>query len=457
MNSYEELLERLNMTGMDYTPSPMRLPSAPIVTPTAKAPRPAVGSPSNPKREAVTQITDTPLKLAGPKEDFGEPYMVDANQGYTPNPVVAEALMKKFEPQLIEEPPREIEQLPDRDTGEKEEVDKLPYILQAISKGFLSQDPTDAIKDYRGDVKSVKDRESKRLEQARKMKMEDFAFGRDQITAQRDDEKYSPNSRSSRSAKRLIETEFPKIKEAYGEDWNLITDEDVSNILDVQKMKAEIEHRKEQQDFMRGTNMSNQQMKREELDYKIKDSDLDRQLKREEIYSKRDERDLIRDEKRSEKEKKRAEQMFEVEDRKRNINDALTLLEGKIKKDGTWQALGSHNQDIDRLVDQIATDMSKLMDPNSVARPSEVELVKQGLIQSGFKNRNSTALDILKNFRGEVDRRAENAYKIRGIDKPLEEQRKEGGAANEIKRRDPKSGKIIVYDAVTKKPLRAEE
>jgi hypothetical protein len=122
--------------------------------------------------------------------------------------------------------------------------------------------------------------------------------------------------------------------------------------------------------------------------------------------------------KKGEREEKKQTLVREVEDRRQNIKDAIGILKKKIGEDGTWELLGSHNQDIDRIVDGIATDMAKLQDPQSVARPSEVDLVKSNLIQSGFKNANSTAADILDNFATEVDRRADTAYKVRGLEIP---------------------------------------
>jgi hypothetical protein len=115
---------------------------------------------------------------------------------------------------------------------------------------------------------------------------------------------------------------------------------------------------------------------------------------------------------------KKLETITDIEDRKSNILDNISLLEKQIDDKGTWEALGSHNQDFDRRVDQIATDMAKLMDPKSVARPAEVELVKQNLVKSGFSNSNSTAKDVLAGFRKEIDSRTENAYKVRGLDLP---------------------------------------
>lgn len=150
--------------------------------------------------------------------------------------------------------------------------------------------------------------------------------------------------------------------------------------------------------------------------YKIEENKIQNQLKREETrYAK----DIAREEKQLVRDEKKKATLNEVEDRRTNIEDNITRLEDMIKDKGTYEVFGSHNVDMERLVDQIATDMAKLADPNSVARPSEVEMFKKGLIKptaTGMKN--STALNILKNFRGEINKRAENAYKIRGVENP---------------------------------------
>ena len=156
---------------------------------------------------------------------------------------------------------------------------------------------------------------------------------------------------------------------------------------------------------------------------------LDRQMKERELGEKRQDRQLqresmnankqaVRDEKQGIRDEKKKATLDEVEDRRTNIEDNITILEKMINEDGTYEAFGSHNADMGRLVDQIATDMAKLTDPNSVARPSEVDMFKKGLVQPGVSMRNSTALDILKNFRSEVNTRAQNAYKIRGLENP---------------------------------------
>lgn len=146
--------------------------------------------------------------------------------------------------------------------------------------------------------------------------------------------------------------------------------------------------------------------------------DFLRGMQKERLEDRAVQRDLDRKFKEDQQTQKKQQSMNEIEDRRQNINAALDELDTMIAEKGTYEMFGSHNQDMDRLVDQIATDMAKLMDPNSVARPNEVELVKRGLIQPGFKNRNVTARDILKNFKNEVARRADSAYQIRGIERP---------------------------------------
>lgn len=109
----------------------------------------------------------------------------------------------------------------------------------------------------------------------------------------------------------------------------------------------------------------------------------------------------------------------EVEDRYRNINDSLDTLDTLVDKYGTSEVFGSQNEDMNRLLDTIATDMAKYTDPNSVARPSEVQLWRRNLVNvgpiAGYGTANSTARDIIKNFKGEVEKRRTHAYKVRGI------------------------------------------
>jgi hypothetical protein len=133
--------------------------------------------------------------------------------------------------------------------------------------------------------------------------------------------------------------------------------------------------------------------------------------------------------KRKETDEKKRTALTEVEDRRENINANLDILDKMIAEKGTYEISGSHNQDMERLVDQIATDMAKLQDPQSVARPAEVEQVKKTLVKPGFGNTNDTAREILANFRKEVDRRADTAYKVRGLGDDIAARRKAAGGA----------------------------
>lgn len=117
-------------------------------------------------------------------------------------------------------------------------------------------------------------------------------------------------------------------------------------------------------------------------------------------------------------EEKRKQSVVEIEDRRTNIQQNLGILKKMIQDKGTYELTGSHNQDMNRLIEQVATDMAKLSDPSSVARPSEVEAVKATLVSPGFKNTNATALQILDNFSKEVDTRADTGYKVRGLTPP---------------------------------------
>lgn len=109
----------------------------------------------------------------------------------------------------------------------------------------------------------------------------------------------------------------------------------------------------------------------------------------------------------------------EVEDRYRNMNDSLDQLSKLIGSHGTFELFGPQEEDMKRLTDTLATDMAKLTDPNSVARPAEVELWRKNLARTGGTEglgmSNATAQDILKSFRTEIEKRRQHAYKVRGI------------------------------------------
>lgn len=101
--------------------------------------------------------------------------------------------------------------------------------------------------------------------------------------------------------------------------------------------------------------------------------------------------------------------------RRESIQQNIMAVREMIKKKGTYELTGSHNQDLDRRIDQIATDMAKLQDPNSVARPGEVELVKKTLAGPGVFKRDATALKVMENFSKEVDKRTDTMLRSHGL------------------------------------------
>lgn len=164
-----------------------------------------------------------------------------------------------------------------------------------------------------------------------------------------------------------------------------------------------------------GLNLGTLLSTREAAEGRKETANLAREARSEEAKLKRDGRAEEEDKKREDKRKLITE---EVEDRRRNIMDNITIIKQAVQDKGTTELLGSHNENIQRMIDAIAVDMAKLSDPKSVARPAEVEMFKRGLFGSGtegLKLTNKTALDILDKFTEEVDRRAANAYKVRGV------------------------------------------
>jgi hypothetical protein len=227
-------------------------------------------------------------------------------------------------------------------------------------------------------------------------------FGR-QKAMQEKGELSDPNSQKSQNFRRLAESTMPSIAKAYGAHWQNVTAADKDSLLNFGKMKESLDSRKQ------------------ELAQRAEDRARETAMRKEDRSH---EASVKQQAKQDAQLEKRQQGMAEIEDRRQNINAALAQAKAMIADKGTYELMGSHNQDLDRLIDQIATDMAKLQDPNSVARPSEVEAVKKTLVKPGFSNTNSTAIDILNNFEQEVNRRAESAYSVRGLQSPTKPQEK---------------------------------
>ena len=128
--------------------------------------------------------------------------------------------------------------------------------------------------------------------------------------------------------------------------------------------------------------------------------------------------DLLRmsmGEKLAAKNDKTKQSMLELQDRYANIKDSLKVLKNYVDEYGTQEIIGSENEQMMQLVDTIATDMAKLMDPTSVARPSEVESAKKMLFSPGFWKREDSVKSTIDSFDALLDSRLKNAYNIRGL------------------------------------------
>lgn len=118
---------------------------------------------------------------------------------------------------------------------------------------------------------------------------------------------------------------------------------------------------------------------------------------------------------------KQKQKVAEVENFRTNIEDNIALLKKQIEDTGTFELFGPESADMERRITSIATDMAKLADPGSVAREGEVATAKKGLFPTGtgaLFTSNATALRVLDNLAAEVDKRAENAYRVRGLPAP---------------------------------------
>lgn len=132
--------------------------------------------------------------------------------------------------------------------------------------------------------------------------------------------------------------------------------------------------------------------------------------------------------KREEEDKKRLDKRKlvteEIEARKRTIEDNIKRARDLVDQYGTVEATGPQAELLQGMLDEIAVDTAKLQDPDSVARPAEVQLVRQSLIPEDTLGRmtmtNSTAKEILNQFEKRIQERAATGYKVRGVDQPTD-------------------------------------
>jgi len=125
------------------------------------------------------------------------------------------------------------------------------------------------------------------------------------------------------------------------------------------------------------------------------------------------------DEKQKVSDEKNAASVLEIKGRALNIDQQLELVENQILAKGTSELFGEEDEVMSRRINEVAIDIAKLMDPGSVARPSEVESILKGLISpSATKMTNKSAIKLIRTARSDVKNRLQIAYDIRGLKNP---------------------------------------
>jgi hypothetical protein len=154
--------------------------------------------------------------------------------------------------------------------------------------------------------------------------------------------------------------------------------------------------------------------------------------------------ELMQEEKQMQRQEKDLKALKEVEIRKRTIEDNVERAKAIISRTGTFEAFGPESEELNGIMDEISVDMAKLQDPDSVARPSEVALVRKNLIPEGAIGklgiRNKTATEILDNFKERINDRAKIGYQVRGIKAPMEGEAVKGTQKQDY---EPKIDKVL--------------
>ncbi len=116
-----------------------------------------------------------------------------------------------------------------------------------------------------------------------------------------------------------------------------------------------------------------------------------------------------------------ANTLTEVRERAANLRSNVAAAKALIAKSGTFELAGGEQQELNRLLTDIAIDSAKLKDPTSVARESEVANEQRSLgVEAGsLLTSNGTANKLLDSFAAGVDRREDEALRVRGLPVPV--------------------------------------
>ena len=282
-------------------------------------------------------------------------------------------------------------------------LDFLSSALGAVSAGFGGRDPMAAQQAVMRGASERGERDIASFDKGRANQVQEMRMDRDLVTQGREDEKYGIEQKDmmdERDASSKISMAYQQQlkKMQPNMDVSGMSASDIKGIMNPATKVYDMEQR-----------ALDRNESRQQRSFDNETKKIDKQ----EAYN------IKKADKKEVADTKKAASVFEVEDRVRNINGNLDLVMEQIKDKGTYEVFGEHNKNLDRRIEAIAVDMAKLADPNSVARPSEVESFKKGLIETNMASmRNSTATNVLDSFRKEVAARADNAYKVRGLENP---------------------------------------
>lgn len=117
--------------------------------------------------------------------------------------------------------------------------------LAALGAGFMGRDPSSAANAVLDRNQKAKDARLANFDKSRANKIQEIALSRES-------EKSDPNSRASMAFRKNLEANFPKIAQAYGDNWNNIAASDQESIFKPLQLREQIEARKEQARILAG-------------------------------------------------------------------------------------------------------------------------------------------------------------------------------------------------------------
>jgi hypothetical protein len=232
-----------------------------------------------------------------------------------------------------------------------------------------------------------------------------------------------PQSVKNRRFRAYWEGIAPEYVKAIGPEWENVTAQDAHLLMEPVKLIEEGKRRKATAEATAAKERD--RLAREDAEKKAKEARQEFEDKRTERHRGENfanAREVARigreakagDEKKKAEDKKK-EQLIEVDQRANLVESNIGKLEEMIRKHGTAYWTGPEGAIVQGIISDIAIDMAKLKDPESVARESETATEQKHLFKPGFFQSDDSALAQLSAYRNRVRERRGEAYKARGI------------------------------------------